>query len=438
MSLTPINNATHYMDYMKKKIVFLLSIFIIVIISIIIFFTYKKPHDTEIKVGILHSLSGDLAISEKEVADATLFAIEEINNQGGLLGKLIKPILVDGKSDSQVFALQSEQLIKNHKVAAIFGCWTSASRKTVKPIIERHNHILFYPVQYEGLEESKNIIYTGATPNQQIIPGVSWCLEKLGKRIFFVGSDYVFPRVAHEIIKELVVSKQGELVGHAYIPLGSDDVSSIIENIIASKPNVIVNTINGNSNIAFFKALRNAGITPEKIPTMSFSIAEPELKHLDISNMIGDYATWSYFQNTTSKTNELFVQKFKKRYGSDRVISDPMEAAYFGVHIWAQAVAAAQTTNPQEILTTLAWRSFNAPEGIVSIDGKNNHTWKMVRIGKIQQTGQFIIIWDSDKTVYPQPYPLYRTKDEWNTFLTNLYIKWEKRWAPPAEKKITS
>ena len=225
-------------------------------------------------MGVLHSLSGTMAISEKSVVDATLLAIGEINEQGGLLGRKIEPVVADGKSDWPTFASEAERLIAQEEVSTVFGCWTSASRKTVKPVFEKHDHLLFYPVQYEGLEACPNIVYTGAAPNQQIIPAVRWCFEHLGRKFFLVGSDYVFPRTANEIIRDQLRSLHGEIVGEQYILLGSEDVQDAVQSIVAAKPDVILNTINGDTNVAFFRELRAAGITPEKIPTMSFSIAD--------------------------------------------------------------------------------------------------------------------------------------------------------------------
>ena len=289
---------------------------------------------------------------------------------------------------------------------------------------------LFYPVQYEGLEESPNIIYTGATTNQQVIPGLVWCFQNLGTSFFLVGSDYVFPRTANEIIKEVVKSLGGKIVGEEYILLGSKDVDHIIKKIQQTKPDVIINTINGDSNIPFFKELRRAGITPERIPTMSFSIAESELQSFDINNMIGDYTTWNYFQSIDRPSNQVFIEQFKKQYGTDRVISDPMEAAFFGVHLWAQTVKEIGTINTQKVRTNLKNQAYNAPEGVVSIEPSNQHTWKRVRVGKIQSNGQFNIIWDSQKAIRPIAYPLmYRSKKAWDQFLMNLYTKWQNKWA---------
>lgn len=418
-----------------KKIAFFLAIFLLSAIfgTAIWYLTQSKPNDTSqqaIPIGILHSLSGTMAISEKTVVNATQLAIQEINNAGGILGKKLKAIVMDGKSDWLTFQKGAEKLLRDHQVPVIFGCWTSASRKMVKPIVEKYDRLLFYPVQYEGLEESPNIIYTGATVNQQVIPGVVWCYENLGKKFFLVGSDYVFPRTANEIIKKVLASLGAQVIGEEYIPLGAKNVSHIITAIKEQQPEVIVNTINGDSNIPFFTELRKAGITPERIPTISFSIAEPELKKLRVGSMIGDYTCWNYFQSVNTPTNESFIKKFRKEYGASKVTSDPMEAAYFGVHLWAHAVKRAGSTDPDAVRTAIKNLSFNAPEGVVTVDQENQHTWKQVRIGKIQSDGQFNIIWDSQKAIRPMPYPVvYQTKKEWDEFLKDLYKGWQNQWA---------
>jgi len=375
----------------KKPIIIFIFFALIMVISQGCVRKPKFKAGKPIKVGILHSLSGTMAISEKSVADATLMAIEEINEKGGLLGRKIKPVLFDGKSDWPTFAKEAERLILEEKVSVVFGCWTSASRKTVKPIFEKYDHLLFYPVQYEGLEISPNIIYTGAAPNQQIIPAVKWAFDNLGKKFFLVASDYVFPRSANTIIKDQVAALRGEILGEEYLLLGSDAVEDIVAKIIAAQPDVILNTINGDTNLAFFKELRKQAITPEEIPVMSFSIAEKELSVMGAKEGAGNYASWNYFQSIDTENNHSFVRRFKEKYGQDQVTDDPMEAGYFGVHLWAQAVEEAETDDVTAVLKAILNQSFKAPEGMVYVEPENNHVWKTVRVGKIKEDGQFDI-----------------------------------------------
>ena len=389
------------------------------------------PGRGPIKVGILHSRTGTMAVSERTVIDATLFAIEEINRTGGLLGHPVKPIVVDGKSDWSVFAVEAERLIKTEKVSAVFGCWTSACRKTVKPIFEKYDSVLFYPVQYEGLESSPNIIYTGAAPNQQIIPAIKWSLDNLGRRFFLVGSDYVFPRTANKIIQAQVTALTGEVVGEQYAPLGSQDFTQIVERIKAAHPDVIFNTINGDSNLGFHQALRAAKITPAQIPVMSFSIAEAEVQAIGPALMAGDYAVRNYFQTVDTPENKAFVAGFKARFGQGYVTTAPMEAAYFGVMLWARAVREAGSADFRDFHATIKGQSMAAPGGTVTIDPATQHTWKTVRIGRIRADGAFAIEWDSQRPVRPVPYPSFLARAQWAAFLDALYRGWGNNWAAP-------
>ncbi|NJL88591.1 MAG: urea ABC transporter substrate-binding protein [Coleofasciculaceae cyanobacterium SM2_1_6] len=364
-----------------------------------------------IKVGILHSLSGTMAISEKSVVDAEQLAIKEINAAGGVLGKQIEAIVEDGASDWPTFAEKSKKLIDQDKVAAVFGCWTSASRKAVLPVFEEKKHMLWYPLQYEGQECSQNIFYTGAAPNQQIEPSVDWLLENKSKEFFLVGSDYVFPRTANTVIKAQLAAKGGTTVGEDYLPLGNTEVTAIITKIKAALPNggVIYNTLNGDSNVAFFKQLQGAGITADKYPVMSVSIAEEEVKAIGVEFLKDHYAAWNYFMTVDSPANKKFVEAFKKEYGSDRVTNDPMEAAYIGVYLWKAAVEKAGTADDLEKVRSAAYgATYDAPGGMVTMNA-NHHISKIVRIGKVRADGLFEIVQATPQPVVPIP---------WNQFVT--------------------
>lgn len=386
------------------------------------------PKKTPIKVGILHSLSGTMAVSERSVADATVLAIEELNRRGGLLGRTIDPIIIDGKSNWDVFAREAEDLIRTHKVSAVFGCWTSACRKTVKPVFERLDHILFYPVQYEGLEQSENIIYTGAAPNQQIIPATKWTIDNIGQNIYLLGSDYVFPRTAHEIIRTQVAALNGRIVGESYVPLGGSRFEDILNDIKGKKPDVIFNTINGDSNLAFYKELRRAGIRSKDIPVMSFSLAESEVQAIGPELVAGDYAARNYFQTIETEQNIDFVGKYRKRFGSDKVTTAPMEAAYFGVLMWARAVEESGSVQYRGYRDALLGLTLNAPSGIVYIDPTTQHTWRKVLIGQVRDDGNFDLVWDSGRPVRAVPYPGFLPKAKWEEFLRNLYANWDNQW----------
>ncbi|WP_028609573.1 urea ABC transporter substrate-binding protein [Paenibacillus harenae] len=357
-----------------------------------------------IKVGILHSQSGTMAISEVSVIDAELMAIEEINAAGGVLGKQIVPVLEDGASDWPTFAEKARKLISEDKVATVFGGWTSASRKAMKPVFEELNGLLWYPVQYEGLEASPNIFYTGATTNQQIVPSVTWLLENRGKKVYLLGSDYVFPRTANLIIKEQLKAEGGELVGEEYTPLGHTDYSTIISKIKEAKPDVVYNTLNGDSNVAFFKQLKDAGITAQDITTLSVSVAEEEIRGIGVDVLEGHLAAWNYYQTTDTPTNQTFVDNYKKKYGEDRVTADPIEAGYTAVYLWAAAVEKAGSTDVAKVKEAAKELEWDAPEGTVKIDGETQHIYKTVRIGEVQADGQFKELWNSGEAVKPDPY----------------------------------
>ncbi|HWN68018.1 MAG TPA: urea ABC transporter substrate-binding protein [Haliangium sp.] len=384
----------------------------------------KRP----IQVGVLHSLSGTMAISERSLVDATLLGLQEINEAGGLLGRRVEPVVVDGRSRASTFATQAESLVAQ-RVRAIFGCWTSSSRKLVKPVVERGDCLLFYPVAYEGLEGSPSIVYTGAAPNQQLAPAVAWSMEHLGRRCFLVGSDYVYPRAANAIIRDYWTGLGGQIVGQHYLPLGSARVHEVVAEIDAVAPDVIFNSITGDTNVIFFSALRAAGITPDRIPTMSLGLAEEELRALDVRDLAGDYATHSYFQTIDSPENRRFVAAFQGRYGAHRVTSDAIEAAYIGTKLWAQAVTQAGTTEVRAVRQAIGRQSYAAPEGMVYVDPDTQHLWKSVRIGRVRADGQFDVVWSSGKPVRPVPYPLTRSRAAWVSFLDDLYQSWEQQWS---------
>lgn len=386
------------------------------IITILWYSFHSCKSSDKIKVGILHSLTGDLAISEKPVADATMLAIQEINKNGGILGRQIEPILVDCQSNANIFAQEAERLITQENAVALFGCWTSPSRIAVKDVVEKYNSLLFYPVQFEGIENSSHIVYASSTPNQQLIPGVTWCMQHLGKKFFLVGSDLL----VHEIIKDVIHAHDGTVVGEEYLPLGDTHVNHIIEKIVSTKPDVILNNIEGTPNIAFFDALRKQGITPEKIPTMSFSVSEPELKLFKTDSMTGDYATWAYFESIDNAENKSFIKKVDEAYGSDHGTSDAMEAAYYSVYLWKQAIEKVETIQTDLVIPALNNQAFNAPQGLIHIAEKSLQTWQFIRIGKIRSDKQFTILWSSEKAVQPLPYPPTRPIDEWNERRANL------------------
>ncbi|MER7364057.1 urea ABC transporter substrate-binding protein [Nonomuraea wenchangensis] len=358
----------------------------------------------EIKVGLLHSLSGTMAISEVTVRDAELLAIDEINRAGGVLGKKLVPVAEDGASDWPTFAEKATKLIRQDKVATVFGGWTSASRKAMLPVFERYKALLWYPVQYEGLESSPYIFYTGATTNQQIIPGLDYLKEQGKKKVFLVGSDYVFPRTANKIIKAYAAANGMEVLGEEYTPLGHTEYSTLVNKVVQARPDAVFNTLNGDSNVAFFKQLKSAGVTAETMPVLSVSVAEEEVTGIGVDNIAGHPVAWNYYQTTETPANEAFVKAYKAKYGADKVTSDPMEAGYNAVYLWAEAVKKAGTTEVEAVKKAAPGISLDRPEGKVTIDGENQHLYKTARIGIIQPDGLIKQVWDSGEPIKPDPY----------------------------------
>ena len=361
-----------------------------------------------VTVGLLHSLTGSMAISEKSVRDAEVLAIEEINAAGGVLGHQINYIEEDGASEPAIFATKAEKLVGQDMVATVFGCWTSSSRKAVKSIFEEYESLLWYPVQYEGMEQSPNIVYTGAAPNQQIVPAIEYLIEEGYTKFFLLGSDYVFPRTANMIIKAQVDAAGLELVGEEYAAMDQTDFSAIISKIEAAQPDVIVNTLNGTGNVSFFKQMSEKNYDASKYMTMSFSIAEEEVAAIG-KNILKDHmVSWNYYQTTDTPENEKFVAAYKEMFGNSRVTSDPAEAAYSAVYLWKAAVEKAESFDVDKVLEAIKSGevSFQAPEGLVVINGENQHLAKPVRIGQVNEAGLITEIYATDSPVDPDPYLL--------------------------------
>jgi urea transport system substrate-binding protein len=357
-----------------------------------------------IKVGVLHSLSGTMAISEVSVKDAELLAVEEINAKGGVLGKKLVPVVEDGASDWPTFAEKAQKLISVDSVATVFGGWTSASRKAMLPVFEKNKALLWYPVQYEGLESSPYIFYTGATTNQQIIPALEYLKAQGKKRIFLVGSDYVFPRTANKEIKAYAAANGLEIVGEEYTPLGNTEYQTVVNKVTGAKPDAVFNTLNGDSNVAFFKQLKSAGVTPAGIPVLSVSVAEEEVRGIGAENIAGHLTAWNYYQTTPGAANDAFVKAYKAKYGQDRVTDDPIEAGYLQVYLWAEAVKKAGSTNVEAVKQAAGGITYDAPEGPVTIDGETQHLYKTARIGVIQPDGLIRQISPPSQPIKPDPY----------------------------------
>jgi urea transport system substrate-binding protein len=363
-----------------------------------------------IKVGILHSLTGSMAISARSLADAELLAIEEINAAGGVLGRQIEAVVEDARSKFTVlFPKKARKLLLEDKVVVIFGCRTSDGRKSTLPVLEEHNGLLFYPVAYEGNESSRNVVYAGAAPNQQILPALDWLLSQAGgskKRFYLLGTDYISPRTANLIVGKYLQSRGLQAVGERYTPMGHKDYKTIVQDIKQAAPDVIFSTINGESNVYFFDELGREGITADQVPVVSVSMGEDELRNLLPSKVQGHLAAWNYFQSVNTPKNKEFVQKFKDEFGSERVTDDPIEAAFLMVHLWKMAVERAGSTDVDKVRAALrSGIEYDAPEGKVRVDPKTQHTYKWFRMGRVRADRQFDIIYESPSWIEPDPYP---------------------------------
>ena len=383
--------------------------------------------DDTVKIGVLHSLSGTMAISETSLKDTLLMLVEEQNKKGGVLGKKIEAVVVDPASNWPLFAEKARELIQKDKVAAIFGCWTSVSRKSVLPVVEELDGILFYPVQYEGEESSKNVFYTGAAPNQQAIPAVEYLLKQGVKRWALVGTDYVYPRTANKVLEAYLKSKgfTDKDIMISYTPFGHSDWQSIVADIKkfggAGEKTAVISTINGDANVPFYKELANQGVSARDIPVIAFSVGEEELAGIDTKPLVGHLAAWNYFESVDSDLNDDFVEEWHKFTGNEkRVTNDPMEATYIGFNMWVQAVEKAGTTDYNAVQEALIGISVPNLSGGIATMMPSHHITKPVFIGEIQDTGQFEIVDSTKGTV---------VGDAWSDYLPgsrDLISDWRK------------
>ena len=375
----------------------------------------KAAESDAIKVGILHSLSGTIAIIEQSLHNAELLAIEEINAKGGVMGKKIQPVIEDPQSLVQVFAEKAKKLLLEDKVVAVLGCYTSASRQSVLPVFERNNGVLLYPTLYEAQECSKNCFYTGAVPNQQLDDFVPWIIKTLGRKKFYmVGSNYIYPKETNREVKALLKMHGGENVGEEYAPLGHTEFSTIINNIAGSGAEVIFSDLVGDSIVAFYKQYRQFGLTPADLPICTPITTEQEIAAMGPENAFGHYTSFNYFQSVDTPENKVFVERYKAKYGANSVTNAVMEAAYFETYFLAQAIEKVKSTDADALIFEgLPGQEFTAPQGKVKIDEKNHHTWLWSRIGKANEQGQFDIVWTSDASIRPDPWVdlLYPNKD---------------------------
>jgi urea transport system substrate-binding protein len=381
-----------------------------------------------ILVGILHSRTGPLAISEQSMIDAELMAIAEINEAGGLLGRRVEAVIADGHSDPRAFAEQARRLIDQDKVKVIFGGWTALARRSVKVVVESSNHLFFFPSNYEGMDIPSNVVCTGPIPNQQVIPAVNWCFEVLKARKFYLaGSQDIQAYSSNALIKDQLKAMGAEAVGEKYVALDGTGMPEMIAAIKGSGADIVLSTVIGDGNKRLYQQLAQAGLTPTRLPVVSFTITEDELRDLPVKEMIGDYAAWSYFQSLERQVNRDFVARFKSRTSSDRSTSDAIAASYNAVKLWAQAVQEIDSDYPPDVLKAVRRQSLEAPEGVVSVDAETLHTWRPFYVGKIRGDGQFSVVWSLEKPIRPVPFPVLRSRLDWEQFVEKLYMTWGTR-----------
>lgn len=416
---------------MSKILKYLMVIFsVLLIIFSLAYFLYKPAllHKNSIKIGILCSID-DTYINEQPVANVALMVIDEINAQGGVLGRQLEAIVVDGKDNEALYAQKAHELIEQHHVAVIFCSGSCACRKSITPIVEASNTLLFYASPAEGLEESPVIIYTNSLPNQSIIPLATWAFSNLGTTFFIVGSDRLLSQVSNEMIKKQALIMGATLIGEEIVHDNEESIKLIINKIVETKPKIILNTIYGKANITFYKQLRAAGITSENIPTLSLMSDETELKSMP--EFIGDYAVAAYLEAVDRPENKKFIENYQKRYGPGSTTTSTMASSYINVNLWRNAVEQAQSIDITQVMPILLKQVFNGPGNIVYLD-KNHYAWRPVLIAKALFNQQFTIVWNSLDAIHPEPYPAYQDKALWKNFLMDLYKKWGNAWSSKA------
>ena len=378
-----------------------------------------------IRIGLLHSQTGSLAISEKSLLDAEKMAIDEINESGGIGNRRLVWIAPDCQSDPAVFARQARMLIEKEKVAVLFGAWSSECRKAVVPVIDEKSSLLFFPGNFEGIEKSPRVVYAGGSANQSVLPAVRWAYESLkARRFFVVGMEEVWSRCSSEIGKDGIKATGGELAGERYLTPMDPNLEAVVESIRQAKPDVVLNFLIGDTNIAFYSAFRAAGLKPDQLPIIAFGFSEDESRRFNPADVQGHYAGWNYFQTLNRPENRAFVEKFRKIYGSDRMVGDSMVAAYNSVKFWAQAAREVQSTDVSAVINNLNRQSMDAPDGIVTIDSLSRVVWRPFHIGRMRADGQFEIVWSITRPIRPVLFVGTRTGEQWRSMLNELYHRW--------------
>lgn len=368
-----------------------------------------------IVIGLLHSLSGRMASTEAPVVAAVKMAVDEINAGGGLLGRSVELRLGDTRSEGATAAAVAEQLIGTDRAVALFGCWSSACRLAVKPVVEAHRHLLFFPLAYEGMEQSSHIIYTGPTPNQQVLPAADWAMQGFGRRVYLVGTDGRYPRRVHAVLREFIAFGGGQLLGERFVPQGSGDMTAVVADLQALRPDVVLSTVSGASNGPFFDALVGAGLND--LPLLSLRAAEPEMKAFDGGRLDRHFTAWGYLQSQSGPANEAFLARLRQRLGEGFQVSDPAVSAYVGVQLWAAAVREVGSADTAAVNVNVAQQTVLAPQGFAAVDTRTRHLWRQLRIAQVRPGGALAEVFLLPRYIKPEPWPAFRSHAHWAAVL---------------------
>jgi urea transport system substrate-binding protein len=383
-----------------------------------------------ILVGLIHSRTGPLAISELSLLDAEILALEQVNKQGGVAGREVRWEIADGRSDPATFAREALRLIEERKVDALFGGWTAECRKAMLQVVEERQNLLIFPANFEGIERSPQAIYVGGSANQVVLPAVRWCFDvRKARKFFVVGIEEIWSRVACELAKDAIKAAGGELLGESYVPLSGGDPQAIVDAIVKARPDVVLNAMVGDFNLRFYSAFRRAGLTPETMPIVAFAVSEDELRRFSPGDATGHYSAFSYYEQSERPESVAFVRQFKARNGEARAVSDTMVSAYDGVLLWAEAANEAGTGDPKIVSTRFDRQSIDAPEGVVTIDPESRIAWRPFVLGKARADGQFDLAWSLPKPIQPVTFPATRAKAGWQALAEQLKARWGGRWS---------
>ena len=419
---------------MRRRVLLGVVLAVLVLAAGAIALSVSLRQRTPILVGLLHSQTGPWATVERSMLEAELLAIEDLNANGGLLGRPVRAVVADGRSDARTFAYQADRLINEVKVSVLIGCWTTEARKAVRSVVEEANHLLIYPPAYEGLEQSPNIIYVGGPTNQQLIPAMSWCRDaRKARKFFLIGSESVMTRALGAVIKDQLRAIKAELVGEVYLNRGDgggsrgeesstrrNDVNEAVAQIARAAPDVVLSTVDAADSLAFYGRMRHAGLGPEKLPVVSFSLDEEVIRRTAISDVVGQFAAWNYVESIDRPANSEFRSRVRRKFGPGRVISDNFQIAYQSVLVWAETVDDVKTDDVQAVNRQMLRQSVKAPEGIITIDFETRHGWRPFYLGKVLPNGQFEVVWSISKSIRPIPYPATRSPAEWDTMVAEL------------------